>query len=188
MSDDPTTGSGALADDPSGAGDPPAGDGDDEGLLAELRGLATVLDPVPPGALAAARSAIAWRTMDAELAELAADPTGDPATGPRLPAAAGVRGAQAPALLSFEAGDFAVEVEVEVDEEVEVEGDLGARRLVGQVVPPASGEVEVRHGGARVAVAIDPFGRFSASGIASGPVSLRCRVGGRVVETDWFLA
>lgn len=173
MSDDPATASGGPGGDDAGTDD--AGDdADDERLLAELRRLATVLDPVPPDALAAARSAIAWRTMDAELAELAGDVAGSSL-------AAGVRGAPAPALLSFEAGDFAVEVEVEV-----VDG--GECRLLGQVVPPAAGDVEVRHGGAPVAVAVDALGRFSASGIAAGPVSLRCRVGGRVVETDWFLA
>lgn len=177
MSDDPATASGGPGGDDAPAGDDAVDDddADDERLLAELRRLATVLDPVPPDALAAARSAIAWRTMDAELAEL----TGDPVAGPRL--AAGVRGAPAPALLSFEAGDFAVEVEVEV-------ADGGERRLLGQVVPPAAGDVEVRHGGEPVAVDVDALGRFSAPGIAAGPVSLRCRVGGRVVETDWFLA
>lgn len=163
MSDEPTTGSGAPTPDDAG----------DERLLEELRQLSAVLDPVPPEALAAARSAIAWRTMDAELAELTADLSAGAAP-------AGVRGGVAPALLSFEAGEFGIEVEVI--------GNQDERRLLGQVVPAGAGEVEVRHAGGRVVAAVDDLGRFSAAGVAAGPVSLRCRLGDRVVETDWFLA
>lgn len=161
-----------MSDNPTAGGVPPADDTADVVLLAELRLLAAALDPVPPEAVAAARSAIAWRTMDAELAEL----TADTSLEPRL---AGVRGGAAPVMLTFESPELTVEVEVTEDH--------GARRLLGQLVPPAAGEVEVRHGGGRSVVAADEVGRFSAFDLASGPLSLRCRVGTRVVETDWFL-
>lgn len=147
----------------------------DDAVLAELRGLGARLDPVPPEALAAARSAIAWRTMDAELAKLTADTSVEEAM-------AGVRGTAAPTLLTFESPDLTVELEV-----LESEGG-GPRRLLGQLVPPTAGTVEVRHAAGTVRVEADEVGRFSAGDIAPGPVSLRCEARGRVIETDWFLA
>ena len=147
-------------------------DAENDALLAELRAMTAMIDPVPPEALAAARSAIAWRTMDAELAELTADTSVDP----RL---AGVRSADTPTMLTFEAPDLAVEVEI-------VEA-AGLRRLLGQLVPPGPGTVEIRGRSGTATVTVDEVGRFSAADIAPGPVSLRCHSGTRVVETDWFL-
>jgi hypothetical protein len=149
------------------------GDDNDNALLAELRALAAEHDPVPPGAIAAARSAIAWRTMDAELAEL----IGDAASDAPL---AGVRSAATPTLLTFESPNLTVEVEV-------LETATGLR-LLGQLVPGTPGQVEARHQGGTTTVAADEIGRFRVDGVPSGPVSLRCSAGPRVVETDWFLA
>lgn len=160
-------------DDASNPAGVPGGDDNDDELLAELRTLAALHDPVPPEAIAAARSAIAWRTMDAELAEL----TGDLVSDDQL---AGVRSSRAPKLLTFEAPSLTVEVEV-----LET---ATARRLLGQLVPPTAGEVEVRHGAGTTTVTVDEVGRFTADGVAPGPVSLRCTAGARVVQTDWFLA
>lgn len=160
--------------DVSNAAGVPGGDGTDDALLAELRALAAQQDPIPPSAIAAARSAIAWRTMDAELAELTADALSDPSLS-------GVRGTDAPTLLTFESPELTVELEVR-------EAANGRRHLVGQLVPPAAGEVEVRHGGGTSTVQADAVGRFGAEGVEAGPVSLRCTSGARVVETDWFIA
>jgi hypothetical protein len=49
----------------------------------------------------------------------------------------------------------------------------------------------VRHGDALVATRADERGRFTAHGVAPGPVSLRCRLDGgvgaaRLVETEWM--
>lgn len=159
-----------MSDDPAGVN--PEDDAAASALLADLRRVAAAVDPVPAAAVAAARSAIAWRTMDAELAELTADTS--------VEQLAGVRGVASPAMLTFEAPG--VTIEVEVTEEGR------SLRLLGQLVPPGAGEVEIRHGGGRMSVTADDVGRFAASGIAGGPVSIRCRVGSQVVETDWFLA
>lgn len=162
-----------MNDEPTAEGVSPADDTGDDALLVELRMLAVALDPVPPEAIAAARSAIAFRTMDAELAELAADAS----VGQQL---TGVRGVASPAMLTFEAPGLAVEVEVT---------EVGrARRVMGQLVPPRPGAVEIRHGGGRVTVTADEVGRFAASDVAPGPVSIRCQLGTKIVETDWFLA
>jgi type II secretory pathway component PulM len=147
-------------------------DAENDALLRELRQLASLHDPVPPEAIAAARSAIAWRTMDAELAELIEDS----ATEYR---SAGVRATDTPTMLSFEGEETGVELEVL---------QVGStRRLLGQLVPPEHAQVEVRHAGGTITVHADEVGRFSAGDIVPGPISLRCAVGDRIVETDWFL-
>ena len=147
----------------------------DDDLLAELRDVAARIDSVPDEVVAAARSAFAWRTMDAELAELVEDAQSE---DKRL---VGVRSGNLSTLLSFESLELAVEVEVLV---------AGSRRrLLGQLVPAQSGRVEVRHPAGRIEVPADEVGRFVADDLPPGPVSLRCHAaGGRLVETDWFLA
>ncbi len=162
-----------MSDDSNATGAPLDDDPENDALLAELRALAVVVDPVPPEAVAAARSAIAWRTMDAELAELTADTSVEPQL-------AGVRGVATPAMLTFEAPELTVEIEVIQEGE--------GRQLLGQLVPPGPGEIEIRHKAGRFAVTADEMGRFSASDLVAGPVSLLCRRAGGVVETDWFLA
>ena len=107
-----------------------------------------------------------------ELAELTSDPASDQL--------AGVRGPHAPVLLTFEAPSLTVEVEV-----LET---ATARRLLGQLVPPTTGEVEVLHRAGTTSVAADEVGRFRVDDVAPGPVSLRCSAGSGVVQTDWFLA
>jgi len=144
----------------------------DDALLAELRAWADAYDAVPADDLAGARSALAWRTFDAELAELVGDSAGHEG--------AAVRGARAPALLTFEAAELAMEVGVYANG--------GHQRLLGQLIPPAPGVVEVRHRGGTVSVPADDVGRFTARGVERGPVRLRCSSGPNLVETDWFLA
>lgn len=147
------------------------GNDEDDRLLAELRALGDRVDPVPAEALAAARSAIAWRTMDRELAELI-----DEASEPRM---AGARSTDAPTLLTFESPHLLIDIEVQ--------HSGPSRSLLGQVVPPQVADVEVRHRGDTVSVTADQAGRFTAGPLAPGPTSLRCTAGAHVVETDWFV-
>lgn len=152
-------------------------EGDDPretGIIGKLRGLAGQFDPEPREVAEAARASFTWRTIDAELAELAYDSLLDEA------GLAVLRSAEGPRLLTFEAPGLTVDVEVTA---------LGAeRRLVGQLVPPQAAELEVRHRGGVVSVQADDRGRFSAGGIAAGPASLVCRLpgGAAPVETDWI--
>lgn len=154
----------------------------DQRLLEVLRAAARVHDPIPAGVQHVARETFVWRTIDAELAELAYDSALD---DDRL---AGVRGTAAgPRALTFEGPGVTVELEV-----VEV-GDQ--RRLLGQLVPPGGADIEIRSadvelrsaGGAFVVVA-DEVGRFSAE-VETGLVSLRCSfpgVEGPALETAWI--
>jgi hypothetical protein len=77
-------------------------------------------------------------------------------------------------ILSFEAEDLSVEVEVLGD------------RLTGQLVPPTPGRVELMTLD-RVAAATtaDSLGRFTLSLSVTGPVRFRCEVPSGVVVTDW---
>lgn len=146
--------------------------GDEDGLMVELRALNALYDPVPTEVVFAARSAIAYRRMDAEIAELIQD-------APAEPQMAGVRAVGAPNVLIFDTDGFTVEVELL---------DIEDRRcLLGQAIPPQAGRVVVRHGGGAVDVVVDPVGRFRAENIEPGPLSLRFSFGDRTIETDWFL-
>lgn len=151
-------------------------DTQDEELLQELRLMMRRVDPVPASVVLAARSAIMWRSIDAELAELTADSLVEDR---RL---VGVRAHDVPTMLTFEIGGQILEVEVMPTGRV--------RRLVGQLVPAGPGQVVVHHGEAEVTVQADEVGRFSVDGIATGPVRVRWQAsaGVRPAETDWFLA
>jgi hypothetical protein len=176
----------------------PEPDGEDARLLAELRELGRVFDPVPAEVIFAARGSLAWRRVDAELAELAFDSSVD-----RELELAGVRGGDDVRLVSFEGPELTVEVEIASD------GDH--RRLVGQLVPPQAATVELRtpaasagagtpaasagagspaasaDAGSRVTQA-DGLGRFILDRVTAGPASLRCVLApGHAVETGWLL-
>ena len=56
---------------------PPAPGGPDDELVADLRRVLAAVDPIPEHVQLAARLAIEWRTLDAELAALALVPAGD---------------------------------------------------------------------------------------------------------------
>ena len=147
----------------------------DEQLLAELQE-AGRLDPVPLDAVAAAKTAYVWRTIDAELAELTYDSLFDDQP------LAGVRSTTLPRFLTFVSESASLTVEMEAVTVGE------GRRLIGQLVPPQGGEIEVRHAGGSVRLEADALGRFTADELAPGPVSLRCRAAsGATVATDWVL-
>jgi hypothetical protein len=163
-----------VDEDRSGA-EPSRWDSDDE-LMARLGVLFRKYDGPPGTAVELARLSLGLRTLDAELAALTADSRTDrPLEGVR---AADV--GTAPRLLTFEAADLAVELEVS--------GTGGSRRLLGQLVPAGPATIEVRQpsGAAASPVDADDRGRFALDGVAPGPVSLVChRAGRRAVATAW---
>jgi len=148
-------------------------DPDDDLFLEELRALAAEGDPVPERVLAAARGTFTWRTIDAELAELAYDSAVD---AERLLA---VRSADTIRLLTFETSELTIELEVAA------EGDH--RRILGQLAPAAVGTIELRHVGGLLQLQTDELGRFTADDVEPGPVSLRWRGDepGAAVTTEW---
>jgi hypothetical protein len=146
---------------------------DDSELEARLRSAADLIDPVPDRSRHLAEQAFTLRTLGAELAELVFDSVVD--------TEALVRGGGQPRLLTFQADALGIEVEVVAADRV--------RRIIGQVIPPETMEVEVRSGDRVVTVRADALGRFVAEGVTAGPFSLVCRFpeGDRPpVVTDWI--
>ncbi|MDF5753810.1 hypothetical protein [Spongiactinospora sp. TRM90649] len=135
-----------------------------------LREAALAMDPVPPEAYRIAVESFAWRTAEAELAELVFDSSA---------AAELVRGSSRPHLFTFQASALSVEVEIT--------GSGAARRLVGQLVPPGPAEVEIRSRESVRKVRADRLGRFAAPLPGDGPVSLCCHPEGTDVPvvTEW---
>jgi hypothetical protein len=144
-------------------------------LEEELRRVVAQIDSVPPALLEAAVGAFAWRTIDADLAELVFDSLVD------HDRASLVRGAGHGRMLSFRASTLTIDVEVTS------QGD--SRMLVGQLVPPQPATVDIRQRDRVITTEADELGRFSAGPLQAGPTSLRCRVSGDIVRpsvaTDW---
>jgi len=122
----------------------------DDPLLADLRRLAGVVDPVPDQVTAYARAALGWRRIDAELAELLVDS--------QLEAASTTRSvSESERTLTFRATDLDIDVELSLGDDEIV--------LLGQLAPACTAAVDAqRDDGSTVAtVAADELGRFRFS-------------------------
>jgi hypothetical protein len=143
----------------------------DDELLDVLAHAVGAAEPVPPHVVAAAKSAYTWRTVDAELAELARD---SPQETDRL---VGVRSTQAPIRsLTFEVGALTMEV------------DVTGEGLLGQLTPAVAAEVAVESlAGISVSVAADEWGFFALRPAPSGLVRLRFTAAGTgPAVTPWI--
>lgn len=140
-------------------------------LEEELRVLIRQLDPVPAAVDQAARAALQWRSVDAELARLTYDSWVDER------ALTGVRGHDG-RQLTFESPGLTLDVAVE-------EGT--GQALIGQLSPPSAATVELRHRDGMLTVLADALGRFMVEHLPGGPISLRCRPTGTSssVDTEW---
>jgi hypothetical protein len=140
----------------------------DDDLLEELRTAVRQAGSPTPAMIAAGQAALSWATVDAELAALTHDSL--------LEEAVGVRGASSSTRdLVFEGTEMSVELEQNPD------------CLIGQLVPPATGEVTLLHPGGEVArTDVDEFGRFRFDRPVAGLVRLRCSTASGVLLTDWM--
>jgi len=143
-------------------------------LLDDLRNIFRRTDPVPPEVTEFAQTALGWRRLDADLAELLADSALE--TNAAL-----ARGGEG-RWLTFRADDLTIDVEIQTDGE--------ARTLLGQLAPPppaATVEVQSTDGNVVASAESDELGRFRLSLVAGGHLRLRVlREGAAPVETSWF--
>ena len=148
-------------------------DWDDEALLTALRQALAARDAVPAEFADAARQAFAWRTIDAELAELSYD------------SLAGIGDA-----LATRAEPASVRALTFASSRLTIELELAADTMIGQVVPaqPATITVEPAAGAGAV-LAADDIGRFSLRPMPTAMFRLRVRTAtGFETLTGWITA
>jgi hypothetical protein len=144
----------------------------DDDLLADLRRVAWLADPVPERVRLAAHAAFETRDLDARLAELIADSAAESEFE-------AVRQVTDERLLSFEAETAQVEVTVRAE---------GAGwTMMGQIFGVGARAASVETGAPSSApIDLDDLGRFLITDLPSGPVRLRLRLpAGESVLTSW---
>jgi hypothetical protein len=148
----------------------PARDDDVEGAL---RAVLAAIDRVPEAALAAAKAAIAWRDLDAELALLTSE------SGLEL---SHLRGGQ-PRLLAFRSAQMAIELEVF--------SIAGVARLLGQLDPPLAADVTIESAAQSRNTRADSHGRFTVVGLNDSWMRVIVEhpdFEGARTATEWFQA
>jgi hypothetical protein len=133
---------------------------DDDALLAALREAIQAADDVPPSFIEAGKAAYTWHNIDAELAELTYDSAHDDA---RTPVATRAEPAPLRALTFVSPG---LTIELEVNDEA----------LLGQLVPPQEGEVQIHTAdGPTVRASVDEIGCFVIRPAPAEAFRLYCR-------------
>lgn len=143
---------------------------DDEELLAALGEAIRAREQVPEWFIETGKNAYAWHNIDAELAQLTYDSSRD------RDAAAAVRSEAASIrALTFTSGRLSIELEV------------GESTLLGQIVPPRAGTLEVHTATGVASSPVDEIGCFSVTPIPASPFRIRCRTeDGADVLTGWI--
>ena len=144
----------------------------------ELRDAFSEHDPIPLVVTQAAKAALGWRRLDAELAELLADSALD------TESLALARGAQATLRsMSFSAGRLTIDVEIQ--------GEGSDRTALGQLSPAGRATIELQTAdqAASTIIESDDLGRFRTSLPATGSIRLRVArdpSGANWIETSWI--
>jgi hypothetical protein len=154
-----------------GASNVPDGRDDDE-LLGALGEAMRTRRSVPEWFVETGKNAYAWHNIDAELAQLTYDSAGD--TGRGVAAAMRSEAASIRAL-TFTSAQLSIELEV------------GSDSLLGQIIPPRAGMLEVHTAAGVTSSPVDEIGCFAVEPIPASPFRLRCRTedGGDVL-TGWI--
>ena len=143
---------------------------DDEELLAALGEAMRARRAVPEWFVETGKTAYAWHNIDAELAQLTYDSSRDEdAVASVRSEAASIRA------LTFTSARLSVELEVT------------ANSLLGQIIPPRSGTLEVHTTAGVTSWPVDEIGCFTVTPIPASPFRLRCRTeDGADVLTGWI--
>jgi len=145
---------------------------DEEELFAALGEALRARREVPEWFVETGKNAYAWHNIDAELAQLTYDSDSDAHRG--LTAAVRSESASIRAL-TFTSARLSIELEVASDS------------LVGQIVPPGAGTLEIHTTAGVVSSPVDEIGCFAVAPIPTSPFRLRCRTeDGADVLTGWI--
>jgi len=142
----------------------------DEQLLAALGEALRARQAVPEWFVETGKNAYAWHNIDAELAQLTYDSNRDEDTVAAVRSeAASIRA------LTFTSGRLSIELEV------------AESSLLGQIIPPRAGTLEVHTTAGVTCSPVDEIGCFVVDPIPSSPFRLRCRTqDGADVLTGWI--
>jgi hypothetical protein len=144
--------------------------GDDEKLLAALREAMREREAVPAWFVETGKNAYAWHNIDAELAQLTYDSYGDE----RMAAATRSETASIRAL-TFTSAQLSIELEV------------SENSLLGQIIPPQPGTLEIHTTAGTVTTTVDEIGFFAVDPKPDSSFRLRCRTpDGADVMTGWI--
>jgi hypothetical protein len=142
----------------------------DEQLLAALGEALRARREVPEWFVETGKNAYAWHNIDAELAQLTYDSLVD------RERAAAVR-SEAASIRALTFTSTRVSIELEVAES----------SLIGQIIPPRAGTLEVHTTAGVTSSPVDEIGCFVVDPIPSSPFRLRCRTeDGADVLTGWI--
>jgi len=142
----------------------------DEQLLAALGEALRARQAVPEWFVETGKNAYAWHNIDAELAQLTYDSSRDEDTVAAVRSeAASIRA------LTFTSARLSIELEV------------AESSLLGQIIPPRAGTLEVHTTAGVTCSPVDEIGCFVVDPIPSSPFRLRCRTqDGADVLTGWI--
>lgn len=148
---------------------------DDEELLAALGQARRAREAVPDWFIETGKNAYAWHNIDAQLAQLTYDSHSDRERDRDLVAAVRSETASIRAL-TFTSPHLRLELEVTED------------ALLGQVIPPRAGTLEVQTTAGIIATTpVDEIGCFAVEPIPASQFRLRCRTGDDTdVLTGWI--
>jgi hypothetical protein len=148
---------------------------DDEELLAALGDAMKARQEVPDWFVETGKNAFAWHNIDAELAQLTYDSSVDADQGQVAGAAAVRSEAASIRALTFTSTHLSLELEV------------ASESLLGQVIPPQAGTLEVHTTAGVTSSPVDEIGCFAVDPIPASPFRLRCRTAdGADVLTGWI--
>jgi hypothetical protein len=143
---------------------------DDEKLLAALRDAIRARQAVPVWFVETGKNAYAWHNIDAELAQLTYDSRSD-----ELVAAVTRSETASIRALTFTSAQLSIELEVTDDS------------LLGQIIPPGAGTVEIDTTAGTITTTVDEIGFFAVDPKPDSSFRLRCRTpDGADVMTRWI--
>ena len=146
--------------------------GDDEQLLTALSEAIKARQAVPSWFVETGKNAYAWHNIDAELAQL----TYDSYDADKREAAVVRSETASVQFLTFTSAHLTMELEV------------AGSSLLGQVIPPRSGTLEIHtRAGAIITAEVDEIGRFTLDPSPDSPFRLRARTAdGADLLTGWI--